>query len=366
VVVDGVVVVIIGLYLAAQPAMYAGGIKRLLPLRYRGRAGEVLGVLDEALGRWLIGRCGLMLVNGGLTAAGLWLLGMPLALTLGLLAGLLVSIFFGRGWKAFSKQRQLLRQDLTANALPLLAPLLSRQDAEIARLEGESASHRKLMMLVRRNSRSTLSRRNRVEIQQDAAVFYPSGETQGWFMALPAPRPIAVPCSWNDLFDDARDYLGLAWYWREVYVPSTWREQRVFLRIGSANYAAQVWGNGTVVAEHLGGHLPFVADVTKQVVWDRTNILAILVRGQPQPRHELGTTHVGEQVEHLQRPEQHPHRHDVGVGVVIEAGPWGMWITLVKLVGAHHAANLIAPARGSPRSRPTRSRLRRCQRHHRR
>jgi Glycosyl hydrolases family 2, sugar binding domain len=109
------------------------------------------------------------------------------------------------------------------------------------------------------------------------------GEAQGWFTALPAPRPIAVPCSWNDLFDDARDYLGLAWYWREVYVPSTWREQRVFLRIGSANYAAKVWGNGTVVAEHLGGHLPFVADVTHQLVWDRTNILAITVENKQLP-----------------------------------------------------------------------------------
>src|SRR2546422_299844 len=41
VVVNVVVVVIVGLYLAAQPAMYAGGIKRLLPLRYRDRAGAV-------------------------------------------------------------------------------------------------------------------------------------------------------------------------------------------------------------------------------------------------------------------------------------------------------------------------------------
>jgi hypothetical protein len=94
------------------------------------------------------------------------------------------------------------------------------------------------------------------------------GKAQGWFTALPAPRQIAVPCSWNDLFDDARDYLGLAWYRHEVYVPSGWRGQRVFLRVGSANYAAKVWVNGTVVAEHLGGHLPFVADVTSQLVWD--------------------------------------------------------------------------------------------------
>jgi beta-glucuronidase len=33
------------------------------------------------------------------------------------------------------------------------------------------------------------------------------GEVQGWFKALPAPRLIPMPCSWNDLFDDARDYL---------------------------------------------------------------------------------------------------------------------------------------------------------------
>jgi cardiolipin synthase len=88
--------------------------------------------------------------------------------------GLLVYILFGRDTKAFSKRSRLLRQDLEANARPLLSPLLSRQDAEIARLEDKSASHRKLMMLVRRNSHSGLTRRNHVEIQQNAATFYPS------------------------------------------------------------------------------------------------------------------------------------------------------------------------------------------------
>jgi cardiolipin synthase len=87
--------------------------------------------------------------------------------------GVLIYILFGRDWKAFSKQSRLLRQDLEASALPFLSPLLSRQDAEIARLEGESASHSKLMRLVRQNSQSTLTTRNQVEIQQDAAEFYP-------------------------------------------------------------------------------------------------------------------------------------------------------------------------------------------------
>ena len=69
------------------------------------------------------------------------------------------------------------------------------------------------------------------------------GEAAGWSKALPSPRPIAVPCSWNDLFDDAKNYLDLAWYRREVHVPAAWKGQRVCLRVGSANYAAKVWVN---------------------------------------------------------------------------------------------------------------------------
>lgn len=88
-IVNVLIVLVVGLYLASQPDLYSRGIKHLLPFSYRERAGEIIDLIDEALRRWLMGRFGLMLINGGLTAAGLWLLGVPLALTLGLLAGLL-------------------------------------------------------------------------------------------------------------------------------------------------------------------------------------------------------------------------------------------------------------------------------------
>lgn len=83
------VVIIIGLYLAFQPGLYSRGLKHLLPVHYRERGGEILDAIDNALRRWLIGRFGLMVINGALTAIGLRLLGVPLALTLGALAGLL-------------------------------------------------------------------------------------------------------------------------------------------------------------------------------------------------------------------------------------------------------------------------------------
>lgn len=83
------VVIVVGIYFASQPTLYSAGIKHLLPLRARPRAGEVLDTLDDALGRWLLGRFALMVINGGLTTIALWLLGVPLAPTLGLIAGVL-------------------------------------------------------------------------------------------------------------------------------------------------------------------------------------------------------------------------------------------------------------------------------------
>ena len=84
--------------------------------------------------------------------------------------GLVAYVLFGRDRKAFAKQRTLLRQDLEGDARPILAPIMARQDAEIARLQDESAGHRKLMMLVRRHVRCatppqrTPSRRGRAGI----------------------------------------------------------------------------------------------------------------------------------------------------------------------------------------------------------
>ena len=86
--------------------------------------------------------------------------------------GVLLYVLFGRNQKAFSKRSKLLRQDFESNARPLLDRLLSRQDAVIAHLEADSASRKKLAMLVRHNSRSALTSRNHVRILQGGAVFY--------------------------------------------------------------------------------------------------------------------------------------------------------------------------------------------------
>ena len=109
------------------------------------------------------------------------------------------------------------------------------------------------------------------------------GERLGWFRGLEAPRTIAVPGSWNEQFEDAFNYLGPAWYFRRCHVPRGFQGARIFLRVGSANYAARVWINGTLVGSHEGGHLPFAFEVTKLAVPGQPLSVAIRVENELRP-----------------------------------------------------------------------------------
>jgi beta-glucuronidase len=95
-------------------------------------------------------------------------------------------------------------------------------------------------------------------------------------------RPIAVPASWNDQFEDGRDYLGSAWYQTRFDLPWGWESQRVYLRFGSVNYLAEVWLNGDRLGQHEGGHLPFEFEVTN-CLQPEGNLLVVRVEGELRP-----------------------------------------------------------------------------------
>ncbi len=79
----------LGIYLALEPETYIKGFVKLVPPDRRPRAQHVLTALGTTLQRWLLAKIIAMLVIGVLTTIGLYLLGMPLALALGVIAGLL-------------------------------------------------------------------------------------------------------------------------------------------------------------------------------------------------------------------------------------------------------------------------------------
>ena len=86
---DFLIFLAFSLFIASSPKLYTQGILHLVPHKKRKRTDEVLNALRFTLFRWLSGRLIDMLIVGVATGIGLWILGVPLALTMGLLAAIL-------------------------------------------------------------------------------------------------------------------------------------------------------------------------------------------------------------------------------------------------------------------------------------
>lgn len=82
------VVLVAALYLAAQPRLYVDGVVALLPEHAQPRAVALVATTRDALTAWLKGQAiGMAFVAVG-TSLGLWLVGLPSPLAIGLVAGL--------------------------------------------------------------------------------------------------------------------------------------------------------------------------------------------------------------------------------------------------------------------------------------
>jgi len=86
---DLYVVLIIGIFFTAGYRTYLGGLMKLFPSGKKQRAQQIIEKAGDTLKKWLKGQLFAMLVVAVLTAIGLFILGVPMALTLALIAGIL-------------------------------------------------------------------------------------------------------------------------------------------------------------------------------------------------------------------------------------------------------------------------------------
>ncbi|MCR5879277.1 AI-2E family transporter [Phenylobacterium sp. J367] len=134
-----------GLYLAFHPATYQQGFLSLLPRPARAEAARVLDACGLALRRWLAGQVISMVLVGLTTGLGLWIIGAPAPLGLGLLAGagqfvpvvgpaaamavgLLVSLSEGPTTFAWAAVIYVCAMQVEAN---VITPLVLRQMVEL-------------------------------------------------------------------------------------------------------------------------------------------------------------------------------------------------------------------------------------------
>ena len=72
-------------------------------------------------------------------------------------------------------------------------------------------------------------------------------------------------------------YVGAAWYQRKVYVPKTWRRQRIMLYLERPHIETTVYVNGKEVGHQMSLSTPHVYDVSSEVKAGENNTIAIRV-----------------------------------------------------------------------------------------
>ena len=94
--------------------------------------------------------------------------------------------------------------------------------------------------------------------------------------------PFAPECARSGLGDTG--FHRACWYQREFDVPPAMMSQgrRVLLHFGAVDYHARVWVNDVPVAEHEGGHTPFVADVTFALSAEGSQRVTVWAEDDPQ------------------------------------------------------------------------------------
>lgn len=89
---DTLILIMLTVYFAISPKKYRSGMVRLVPRSWRERFSELLEESSETLWRWMLGRLLAMAIVGVLFGIGLAVIGIPMPIELGILAGLLTFV----------------------------------------------------------------------------------------------------------------------------------------------------------------------------------------------------------------------------------------------------------------------------------
>ena len=112
----------------------------------------------------------------------------------------------------------------------------------------------------------------------DAARYLKPSDIHSWPLAINVPFPPESRAS--GIYD--RGFHPVCWYQRDFDVAPA--DGRVLLHLGAVDYAATVWVNDLVVAEHEGGHTPISADISWALRPGERQVLTVRAEDDP---HDL-------------------------------------------------------------------------------
>ena len=159
--------------------------------------------------------------------------------------------------------------------------------------------------------RSNFSQTISLDGQWDFAVDpQKKGQDQQWYRSdvpLPNKRHIQVPGCWEAqgvgepgysqpheirmTFGINRPifatYTGSAWYRKTITLPTKWKDNKIWLKIGGINSIGWIWVNGRFVAKHYEYAGTYKYDISDLVATGQSATVAVLVRNDIPSRQGL-------------------------------------------------------------------------------
>ena len=103
------------------------------------------------------------------------------------------------------------------------------------------------------------------------------------------------------------NYVGGAWYQKEMFIPPHFEGGRITLRVGSADFQAKVWVNGELVVENDVLCLPFEGDIQNHVIAGQKARVVIWVSNERSPESITPSVEIADYIrENRIREEQYP------------------------------------------------------------
>jgi beta-galactosidase len=78
-------------------------------------------------------------------------------------------------------------------------------------------------------------------------------------------------------------WVGISWYKKDFTAKSEWKSKKVFLEFEAAMQQAEVWLNGKHLLTHYGGYLPFTIDISKELIYGKSNRLLVKTDNHDNP-----------------------------------------------------------------------------------
>jgi beta-galactosidase len=84
------------------------------------------------------------------------------------------------------------------------------------------------------------------------------------------------------------NYQGPAWYRKHFTPDAALKGKKLFLHFEAIMGKSKVWVNGKLVAEHFGGYLPVIADISNNLKWGEDNVIAVWADNSDDPLYLPG------------------------------------------------------------------------------